>query len=43
MGIWQSNAAMEMLKKNELDENIIVWFLTLEMANMISDAPTGKS
>jgi predicted aspartyl protease len=36
------NVVKETLKKNGLDENIIVGVLTLERANMVPDTTTGK-
>jgi len=36
------NTVKETLKKNGLDENIVVGVLTLERANMIPDTTTGK-
>lgn len=36
------NAVRETLRKNGLDENMVVGVLTLERANMIPDTKTGK-
>jgi predicted aspartyl protease len=36
------NAVKETLRKNGLDENMVVGVLTLERANMVPDATTGK-
>ncbi len=36
------NTVKEVLKKNNLDENVVIGILTLERANMIPNATTGK-
>jgi len=36
------NTVKEVLKKNNLDENVVIGILTLERANMIPNTTTGK-